>query len=496
MTICMKVAWLLLACSVLSALDVPRDQQLTRAELPHGLELWLKRQSSLSVACRFVGHNPRQGKPAIFELDCAADDLEQELPGFLDDCEEEIAREGGAALGLVAIGLVDFQGLYDFLAHRYEQQNSATAPLIEAIQLSSSSSSKSVDLCLSYPSAVAPVQTKDDIKKLWTFYLIQAMAEGRLKEAATAVSAVWTVEPDVKHLLPSIATVGRGQISEAASLTLLAHFLQAVQVLKKDGFTEGELANYKSRLKKHLERFYNPSFDQEMQADYYASHLAALLPCPDYELFMTLSLQAVSEITMADIAEMLKTSFLDSSRSIIATIPHNSSLTKETAQQILNAYPSDSLVFDYQDAQTIAPAHGDDPFSKLPITDPEIAMIKDIIHTVGGTWAPLLFGRREELRGKKAQLNHIHPFRSLAVFVSDAKTKYYLNEIMSDSLKRGEFLDDFCGRMKKEAEKNNLLTYLPGFCQAVRANPDQVLLFVANKDYIGLIHYLIQLNNT
>jgi hypothetical protein len=486
------IAFVLIGMVSIYAVEIPLDQQLQCLTLPRGIELWLKELPSMSVVCRFIGHNPRQGRPEIFDQDFALDDFESELPDFLDYCEDEIESKGGSTIGLVAVGPIDAQGLYDFLVERYDQLQVPEKSLYETIQLSVHEG-KETDVYLTYPAEMSMIQTDEDVKKLWVFYLIQKMAEGRLMECRGAKK----LQSDPKYLLPSIATVGIGAVSHGEVSHLLTQFLQSIQILKEQGFTESELANYKSRLQKHLMRFCSPSSDhQQVLADYYASYLAATLPSPDYHAFMELSLKIITCITMEDIAEMLQNSLLDETRCVAMSFSGMAPMTKVEVQETLNAYPSNSLVFDYKEAQKIALIEGQDAFSQLPITEEEKTMIRRILHTVAKTSLLGLAGERKDLNEKKKMLSHIHPLRSLAVFVSDHHTKMCVAEIVGHWIKSGEFLSDFCGRMQREAERNNLLVYIPGFCQAVRANPDQVRIYINNGDYKGLIDYLIKLNNT
>lgn len=488
-------ALLLICTASLSALEIPVDAQLICLSLPRDMEVWLKTHPSLSVACRFVSHDPLKGRPEIFDFDCPAEDFESELPCFLESCDDEIESKGGYPIGLVAVGPVNPEVLHNFLIDWYGQKETQEQSFYEAIQLFPGNQREEADLCLSYPAEMSAIQTDVDVKKLWIFFLIQSMAEGRLKQATTECGGKWQAPSDVRYLLPSVATVGRGVIHHMASSQLLIHFLQAIQILKEQGFTESEFVNYKSRLQRHLKRFYDPFPDQQVQVDYYASYLAAQLPCPAYETFMATSLQMVSEITMADIAEMLKTSLLDETRCVALSLPEGASSSREEIQQTLNTYPSNSLVFDYEEAQKVVLVEGQDPFSQLPITEVEQSMIRSILHTVAKTHVLKLPFIRSDLEEKRRQLLHIHPLCSLATFVTDQYTKQCLAEILDSRLKGGHFASDFCGRMKKEAEKNNLSIYIPGFCKAVRANPDQVRFYINNKDYVKLIHYLIKLNN-
>jgi len=112
----------LLAASSLSAIDIPIDGEIKSFSIKKGIEVWIKEHLTTPalVACRFVGQDPIQGKPQIYDFECSAELFQEELPNFLDYCDEEIERKGGASLGVVAVGVVDPKGLESYLSTRYD----------------------------------------------------------------------------------------------------------------------------------------------------------------------------------------------------------------------------------------------------------------------------------------------------------------------------------------------------------------------------------------
>lgn len=499
-----KLVVLFLALTIsLSAIkvDIPRDEQLVTFSLKRGIEVWLKTHVSNppSIACRFISHDPFQGRPQIYDFDCPAHIFESELPSFLEYCEEETQKQGGAPIGLVAVGAIDTQSLKHYLTERYQEQesqeNQEEIPY-EAIQLIRIPESLDVDLSLSYRTILSPIQTDQDVKKLWAFYLIQSMAEIRFKEAAAAANGEWVGAGETRYFLPAMTTVGRGIERSSHSpeqLGLLSRFLQAIQVLKEKGFSDNELAEAKSRLQKHLKHLYRASPDSIVLADYYASYLGTGLLCPDYGAFMTLSLHLISEIGMNDITEMLTASFRDDTRSVAIRHPEQSRLTKEVVQQTLDNYSSDLIV--YQESPKIVLVEGTDAFSQLPVTEEEQRRLRQVIQTVANN-NPFQLGLKfSELSKEEAALEHVHPLRALAVFVTDPYTKQCLVKIVKSYFKGSNFINKTSERLRQEGNRSNLLPYVPGFCQAIKANPDQVRAYIHNKDYEGLVKYLIKSKN-
>ena len=53
----------------------------------------------------------------------------------------------------------------------------------------------------------------------------------------------------------------------------------------------------------------------------------------------------------------------------------------------------------------------------------------------------------------------------------------------------------FITKCEREFAKDNLDPYIVGFCQAVKANPEQVRFFVEKKEWEKLVRFLIKLEN-
>jgi len=174
-----------------------------------------------------------------------------------------------------------------------------------------------------------------------------------------------------------------------------------VQMLKEKGFTENELADSKSKLMKHIHRFYDPFPDEIKLVEYFASHMVALIPCSNYQSFMENSFRVVPEINMTDISEALKDSFKDDSRQVLISQPEESVLTESDIKETLGQFESDKIDFVYTEPERVVIEAEKDAFFQLPITDNEQSMIKDIIQTVGPTSKVRLAWLRSDLEKKK-----------------------------------------------------------------------------------------------
>ena len=102
------------------------------------------------------------------------------------------------------------EGLHHFLANRYSEDNNASEYSSDDVQLIPNQNSKEIDILISYPTSFSPIKTDADLKKLWTFYLIQSMAENRFKNATIDADSKWIQNEQNKYLLPATTTVGHG----------------------------------------------------------------------------------------------------------------------------------------------------------------------------------------------------------------------------------------------------------------------------------------------
>jgi len=121
-------------------------------------------------------------------------------------------------------------------------------------------------------------------------------------------------------------------------------------------------------------------------------------------------------------------------------------------------------------------------------------MIRGVIQIVAETNPIKLGFIRSDLEKKRLQLLHIHPLRSLSTMFTDSYTKQCVAEIMDSFFKWKSFISDFSKRMNQESDRDNLTAYIQGFCLTVKANPDQVRLYINSKEWEKLVKYLIKLN--
>ncbi len=100
--------------------------------------------------------------------------------------------------------------------------------------------------------------------------------------------------------------------------------------------------------------------------------------------------------------------------------------------------------------------------------------------------------------GNKVQ--HVHPFKFLEIVLNTPHLKQSML-IVEDgflNLKWRGFFDGtsqspgFSAKCEREYARDNLAPYIVGFCQTVKANPEQVRFFVEKKEWENLVRFLVK----
>ncbi len=483
------IGFFLLAIVSLSGADLKKDTEVKRDRVSDEFEVWSCSFPSPQIAFRFVGQDPSQGKPKIFEEEFESDCFEEALPDFLNYCDEELSSKGGTPLGVVAVGSMDQKGLLQFLRERYETINVEESKGLDTITLIPTRGLQEFDILLSYPTELPKVESENDLKKLWVFYLMQEMAENKLRKDAITSGGRWMSESNTHYLLPALKTVGHSM----GKISLLEGFLLSMITLKEKGFTESELADAKSLLIKRFKQISTQNPNQNHLANYYASHLGASMVPSDYFQFMEYSSQIIPEIVMDDINQMLKVSFKDNRREVTVRHPQEATISLVDMRNTLDGLKSDGIELKSAENNTLVVPQEKDPFLGLLLTDEEQNALRGLIQEVGEKgYVELLFDQFQiKKRGDK--LRHIHPLRSLAAMFTHPYTKKCIAEIMNDGIKRPKFIEDYSERLIREANEDNLMPYIQGFSIAVKANPEQVRIYIEGRQWELLIKYLLKL---
>ena len=490
------IGLLLSLCCSVYAVEVTPEEDLTITTLPNGVQLWLRLHEAPrgEIACRIVARNPSVDVPQIFSLDCPADIFEDELPYFVEYCRESIRHQTACDIGIIVVGDFDLQGLQTFLTTAMEifAQRQMTG-VLSPVTIIRHEALEGIYCALHYATPRFLLRNDQDIKKLWVFDLLQKMCYDRFHKALSYVNAEWMFSPEPKYFLPYLQTSAKGrQKSGKDPSEMLVTSLTAMQELKKDGFTKAELSNAKAKLQTLLLSFYQPHPDENMLADYYTSHFSFGTAVPSYETFMTSSMSLIEDISMQDMAEALETYFLDNSRTVeyklAKEFPQPNETIEAKAKKDLSNYQSDGFVFDLDDE-----ALETDLYTTLLISEAEVQMVYELIDIMATNNLAKLLVRKSEMEKRGKRINHIHPMRFLGTIFSNLHLKKCMADVMDSFFKWDGFMSGLAPRLEEEHQKDNLLPYIAGFCQAVKANPDQVRFYIQKKKWEELVTYLVKL---
>jgi hypothetical protein len=245
-----------------------------------------------------------------------------------------------------------------------------------------------------------------------------------------------------------------------------------------------------------------------------------------YGVFLKASLSAVNKMELSEFSEYLPGFLEDENRDIEVVYPsstlisqemiehlkqlldgiecYNPLLTEETSDDIevvqtTNAVfngPSFELLQNHRDPLSPLPffftSESTDLFYQLPLENWEKKHIYTIVSTMAEKNVMSLLLEKKRLEKKGKDVNHVHPMRFIGHVFADPYLKRCMATIKKSSFKWNGFIDGYAKRMKEEAHKNNLLPHVPGFCEAVKADPAQVTHLIQHRDWEGLIRYLVK----
>ena len=491
---------LCLTCS-LAADKISPDDDLSIAPLKNGVEVWIRPHPvpSRTISCRVIARHPLEAVPQIFSLNCPVDAFEEELPGFVEDCQKEILNEDQCKIAVIVVGDFKKDELHDFLADAFEAF-SDRMPTLDAQIVSVIPSNDSGQICvsLSYPTSFQEIKTDQDLKELWVLYLLQSIVEEKFRKTVKEGEGQWIQPSHAKYMLPYPNTIGRiKQMAGQDPLAGLKGFLGAMTRLKSGGFSGQELSDAKAKLQKNLLNFYQDKPTSSVLADYLASHCSFGTGSPPYSTFMTMSFKAIADVQDVDIAEFIKLYFKDATRRVLVAVPAGVEVSKDSISNLLVSNKTDDL-------KLVMPTGGEDinsAYKRLPLTDAEAKMIYQIIDTVGNLGLIELYKKENEVTDLGVKVQHVHPFKFLEVVLTNPHLKQSMTLLEGSYFKWRGFFDGsgksagFTAKCEREASRDNLDPYIVGFCQAVKANPEQVRYFVEKKEWEKLVRFLIKLES-
>ncbi len=487
-------------CSALLGGGIPLEEGLSVDTLDNGVQIWLKEQSvpSQSISCRIVAKESQEGLPQVFSMDCPVEAFEDELFCLIDTCKGSLAKEEESNLAIVAVGDFDKHQLSGFLAQAF-QVFAKRRPVTTtgSLTLNPSSQADKIFLSLYYHNALQELKTDQDMKRLWTIYLLQAMVQERFRKVITDEGGQALASAEVKYVLPATHSMMQSRLFPHHDPALvLTKCLHALQEIKKSGFSDLELSGAKAQLQNKLSLFYQRSPNNAVLADHLASHFAFGAGCPDYTVFMTMSFKIIGDLEMQDVHAILGETFKDADRRVRVTAPSSIDIPEAPLLAALEGYKTDGIILVPGSQETKS-----DVFAQLPLTTAEAKLIYELIDNLGKkSKAALLFNTGTMLKlGEDIQ--HIHPLRFLEVVFTNPDLKESMEKVLNDHFKWDGFLNGsfgqrgFADKMRHEFNRNNLFPYVLGFSQAVKAHPDQIRTLFEKQEWDKLVIYLIKLKN-
>ena len=502
----MKQIWVGFLCwmSCLSAVNIPVEENLSVSSLDNGIEVWLKPCAvpARTISCRVIAKHPFEAAPQIFPLnDCTLDEFEEELPFFVEDCKESIPHEEACKIVIIAVGDFVEPSLRESLSSAFEVFSQRTPPISEKISIQHAASGD-VYVSLSYQTSFQDIKTDQDVKRLWMLYLLQSVVEERFRKIVKDVNGQWIPLPPTKYLLPYDNTMAKGkQMLSGEPDSMLLAFLLAMQDIKTNGFSDQELSEAKAKLQKNLLNFYQKNPTSRALADYLASHAACGAGHPDYSIFMTLSLQAISEIEKSEVLELIRTYFKDDTRRVQMTVPEGITIAQASIEQALDRVKTDDLILNFNSHTSDTDTVQVQSYQQLVMTENEAKIIYQIIDSLGNWGLGKLFWNQSEMEALGNKVQHVHPLKFLEKVLLNPHLKQAMIKAKGTIAKWRGFLHGssgspgFLAKCNREADRNNFAPYIVGFCQVVEAHPEQVRYFVERREWEKLVLFLFNLEN-
>jgi len=134
-------------------------------------------------------------------------------------------------------------------------------------------------------------------------------------------------------------------------------------------------------------------------------------------------------------------------------------------------------------------------FAELPRTLEDEQKIDDLISSMGiHGKLTLLLHHEKRLRKIGDELRYLHPFKFLGFIFSpkNSHLKQHMGEIFDDYFKRTNFVKDYSQTMDIYDLKNDLTVYLEDFSKEVDIPANEILPFIKDKNWEGLVRFLIK----
>jgi hypothetical protein len=470
-------------------LDAPLPKENGTWKQVTGQITLLLKEDEREEALRFIAEEKEEHK--AIDLSLEKPSRAEEVEAFLDKCCQMLEQKGSGVGAIVATGKSLSEYLQQWFAKNKVQED-LTTPNLKGIVFGAPSikivtkEKQTPSVQIKYQFQLPKIQTLRDLRKMWSFALIQRMTELRLyKQKLTA-----QVQEGSSFLLPE--KTAAFEVQETA----LQGFLKSMQEIKQVGFTIEELSETKKYFLTKIEKLHkeNPTKPMPVIANFHAEGFLRNVGLVSYAYFLESAPNLIESINPVDIAIVLNECFEENRRHITLFAP--AALAEEFEMQIRKAIEeSGKLSID----RTLEPkATEADPgedsvqmFYQLPITDGDKELIYKIVDTMARDNVIKLGLKRKSMERKGKKIRYLHPLRFLGHVFADRHLRSCMREISRSSFKWNGFVDGMKDRIKEEAAKGNLLKFVHGFALHVHGDEKKIYHMIEKHDWEGLVRCLL-----
>lgn len=455
------------------------------------VSLYLHKEERTQKILRFCVEEKESGKSLLFSLDDPKG--EGEVITFLQNCSRYIDPYGRSHVTIIATSPSLIEKVMSFFPKYSEDVLEPLARESVKKEPFSCVAAKGSEnfLRISYEFPYPKIETARDLRKLWNLALIQYMTKERFSEGG-----LYKIESESNaYLLPSTTIeciLGTGSLSEG-----IVQVLGEVDRIRRIGFTIEELSRAKAVFLEKIRGWQATKnfWDLEEIVTFHAEgFLKGLRPLAQAE-FLHFAKPLIESITPVDIAIGLENSFSDNDRhmTLYMTETPETSATRALIEELVQAksFLGGSPINGGAEGSSSPLASRTKSFYDLTITDYDKEIIYKIIDTMAKDNVIKLGLKRKSMERKGKKIRPVHPFRFLAHIFGDSYLRSCMQEISRSSFKWNGFIDGLSERIQEEVVRDNVVRHIPGFCEYLHRDEQEVMNYVQKRDWEGLVRFLL-----
>ncbi|MCI0381684.1 MAG: hypothetical protein L0207_01335 [Chlamydiae bacterium] len=137
-------------------------------------------------------------------------------------------------------------------------------------------------------------------------------------------------------------------------------------------------------------------------------------------------------------------------------------------------------------------------YYELEVSQEKKKLINQLLNTMAKNNVFKLLFEKKRLKEIGKKILDVHPVRFLSIIFTDNRLIECLVKIRENSFKWEGFTKgdkDIPGlfiRMEREADRDNLTRYIPGFSEEVQVDNQKIISYIQNRKFEGLIKYLLE----